>query len=112
MIEASRKKGCDRANEETAQSGMVWAGRTGWLSLPQLDEEPGLAPRPVRGQACDRDLQHLVGADAVQRALPRAGGIRETRGVGGGRLSPGVSGDVAGRDPASADGHALPQPGQ
>ena len=56
---------------ETALDRMVRHGRQERLHVPQLDEEPG-HPRPrVRRPADHRHLQHLVGADALQRALPQ-----------------------------------------
>ena len=58
-----------------------------------------MRPRAARGRlrrpAGHRHLQHLVGADAVQRALPRAGRARQARRLGGGRPAVRVPGDVA-----------------
>ena len=91
---------------------MVRTPGPGRFQLPQLDEKSGLAPRPVRGPAGHRHLQHLVGADALQRSLPRTRRVRQARRMAGRRLSPGVSRHVAGRDPASPHGDAVSQPGQ
>ena len=54
-------------------AAIQWFGRAGHLRLhlPQLGEEPRRAARPVRRPPGDRHLQHLVGADALQLALPR-----------------------------------------
>src|SRR5215471_20754930 len=78
-------------HEKTPQSGMVWTRRPRRLSLSQLDEESGLAPRPVRRTPGDWNLQHLVRTHALQRAFSRVGGIRKARRLGGRRLSPRVS---------------------
>src|SRR5271166_1851173 len=102
----------DGVNEETAQPGMVRTRRPRWFSLPKLDEEPGLAPRPVRWAPRHRDLQHLVGTDTLQRPLSRARRICETRGVGSRRFSPGISRHVVGWDATTADRHAVSEPCQ
>ena len=49
---------------------MVRHERQERLHVPELDEEPGHPGRRVPGQADHRHLQHLVGADALQRGLP------------------------------------------
>src|SRR5271165_1207687 len=64
-----------RNHEETAQSGMVRAGRPGWLRISELDEESGLAFRPFRWPPPHRYLQHLVRVDAMQRSLSRDRGV-------------------------------------
>ena len=72
----------------------------------------GLPARSVRWPAGHRHLQYLVRADALQRPLPRARRAREARRLGGWRLPAGISGDVARRNAAAPDRHAVPQPGQ
>ena len=71
---------------------------------------PRVAGGHLRRPADHRHLQHLVGADAVQRPLPRAGRARQARRVGSGRRAVRVPGDVARRDEPAADGDAVPQP--
>src|SRR5436190_18603819 len=70
--------------------------------LPRLGEEPRGAAGPVRRAPGDRDLQHLVGAHALQHALPHARRARPQRRARGGRFPHGIPGDVARRDAASA----------
>src|SRR5690606_32466178 len=60
---------------------MVRPRRQAGLLLPQLAQGPGPAARPVRRPAGDRHLQHLVGADALQQLVPRAGRARQARRV-------------------------------
>ena len=91
---------------------MVRRGFHGRLHPPQLDEEPGAAPRRLRRPPRHRHLQHLVGTDAVQRPLPRHCRARQARRLGAWRLPGGVSGHLARRDHAPPHRHALSQPGQ
>ncbi len=72
----------------------------------------GLPEGIVRRPADHRHLQHLVGADPVQRAFPRACRARQARRLGSRRRAVRVSGDVARRNQRAADRHALPQPRQ
>src|SRR6202041_3920799 len=99
-------------NEEAAQPGMVRAKRSRWIPLPELDEESGLASRPVRWAARYWNLQYMVGVHALQRSLSRARRVCETRCVGGRRFSARVSRYVAGGAATASHRYAVPQPRQ
>ena len=90
---------------------MVRPQRPRRLRPPVVDEEPGLSARPLRRAPGDRHLQHVVGGDALQRALPRARRAREGRRARGRRLPARVPGDEPRRDGDAADDDAVPQPG-
>jgi L-arabonate dehydrase len=60
---------------------MVRVRRQERLHVPKLDEEPGHPGPRVRRPADHRHLQHLVGADALQRAFPQDRRAREARRV-------------------------------
>src|SRR5690606_38512265 len=89
-----------RAHERLQQKALTQPpvvrprGQAGLL-LPQLAPGPGPAARHVRRPPGDRPLQYLVGTDALQQPLPRAGRARQARRVRGRRLPAGVPGDVA-----------------
>src|SRR5262249_22646773 len=83
---------------QDAQHGVVRQGRPRRLRPPRLDEESGPAGPPLRWPAGHRNLQHLVGADALQRPFPRAGGAGEARRLRGRRLPRRIPGHLAGRD--------------
>src|SRR6185437_15985063 len=55
---------------EAAQHGMVWATHPRRIHPPQLDEESRIARSSFRRTSGNRHLQHVVRADAVQRAFP------------------------------------------
>ena len=66
-------------------AALVRQARQRRLHPSQLDAQPGPARRRVRRPAGHRHLQHLVGADALQRALPRPRRARQARRLGSGR---------------------------
>src|ERR1700690_845862 len=101
-----------RHDEKAAQPGMVWPKRPRRFYLPKLDEKSGLSRRPVRGTAGNRHLQYVFGDDALQLAFPRNCGVGETRRLGSGCISAGISCDVPGRNDFAADGNAVSQSGQ
>ena len=80
------------------------------IRLSQLDEGQGRPARPVRRAPGHRHLQHLQRAHALQLAFPHAGRAGEDRRLRGRRFPAGVPGDVARRNAAAPDCHALPQP--
>ena len=92
----------DRKEAQAAQPGLVRQSRQRRLPASQLDQEPGLSGRHVRRPPGHRHLQYLERADAVQRALPRAGGVREARRLRSRRISARVPGDVARRNAAAS----------
>ena len=97
------------AEAEVSIVRLVRQARQGRLHPSKLGR-PRIAGRDLRRPADHRHLQHVVGADAVQRALPRARRAREARRVGSRRRAVRVPGDVARRDQPAADGDAVPQP--
>src|SRR5258706_43221 len=88
---------------------MVRARRQDGLHLPLVGEESRHSPRPVRRPASHRHLQHLLRAHALQFALSHARRAREGGGVGSGRVSARIPGDVPRRDAAAPDRDALSQ---
>ena len=99
----------------TSRSGNIdrraGSGQAGQRRLhPSKLGRPRIARRDLRRAADHRHLQHVVGADAVQRAFPRACRARQARRVGSGRRAVRVPGDVARRDERPSDRDAVPQP--
>ena len=99
-----------KRDAQSAQRRVVRQGGQGRLPPSKLDEEPGPAPSPLRRPPGHRYLQHVVGAHAVQRALPDPGGAGQARSLREGRLPPGIPRDVPGRNPDAPLDDALPQP--
>src|SRR5215813_9204728 len=103
MIHRRNIAGFGKIDEETTKPRMVCAARQDGFHVSELDQESGLAARPVQWTPGNRDLQYVVRADAVQRAFSRNRGLGEEGCVGGRRISAGVPGDVAGRSAAAAN---------
>ena len=73
---------CERAIPlQSTLHKLVWPSGSRRIHSSLLDEEPGLSPRSFRRTAGDRDLQHLVRTDSLQRPSSAQIAERVKRGV-------------------------------
>ena len=94
------------------QCGVVWRRVASGFRVPWLDQKSRPSRTDVRWTTCDRDLQHVVGLESLQRPPADFGRAGQARGVRGRGLSARISGYFARRDADEADDHALPQLGE
>src|SRR5579875_1239765 len=117
FIEGLSGKG-NTANEDDENEGPQRAPqqRVVWQRRPLGNGPPRLAARRrfqrarIPGKAGDRRVQLLERTEQLQRAPAPGGRSRQTRRVGGRRISSGIPYDLAGRNADEAHHHALPQP--
>ena len=94
---------------ESALPGMVRAQGQARLPAPLLAAGRRLSGERLFRQAGDRDLQFLVRADELQRALAPGRRSSQARGLVGGRVSAGVPDDLARRAVHAAFEHDVSQ---